>query len=197
MTILAIGGTGRVGSAVVQRLAEEGVPVRVLSRNPDKVANLPAGAQAVIGDLDKPETLAPIFEGVSAMLLSLTVDPYEEARGLAAVEAAAAAGVKKVVHIAVKNYDGSDSRVFYQAKLTIEKRIRELGLTLVSIRPANFFQSDSTLKGYILDQGVFPPPIGSKGVDRLDARDVGYAAAGALLTSDFDGQDVDLYGPET
>lgn len=197
MTILAIGGTGRVGSAVVQRLVEEGVSVRVLSRNADKLAKLPAGAEGVLGDLDKPETLGPVFDGVTAMLLSLTVDPHEQARGLTAVEAAARAGVTKVVHISVKMYEGSDSRVFYQAKQAIEKRIRELGLTLTTIRPANFFQSDSTLKTYLVDQGVFPPPIGSRGVDRLDARDVGYAAAGALLSSDYDNQDIDLYGPET
>lgn len=197
MTILIIGGTGRVGSAAIGSLVKSGVPLRCLSHNAQNLAALPAGVEPAFADLDDPATLKAAFKGVSSVLLSLTVHPNEAARGLAALKAAQDAGVEKVVHVSLKHYPGSESRVFYQAKQDIERHLQASPFQTVILRSANFFQSDSTQKAYILEQGVFAPPIGSIGVDRIDSRDVGYAAAAALINDDYDGQEADLYGPET
>ncbi len=197
MTLLLIGGTGRVGSAVLGELLGRGEPVRCLSHTPEKLAALPAGVERAQADLDDPSTLGPAFEGVRAMLLSLPVSPAEEARGKTALLAAVQAGVRKVVHISVKHYPGSETRVFYQAKQALEAEIARSPLTWTVLHAANFFQADSTLKGYIVDQGLYTPPIGHIGVDKMDARDVGHAAARALTSDDHDGRHVDLYGPVT
>ena len=177
MTVLVIGGTGRVGSAAVQQLLASGARVRCMSHSPDKLAALPKGVEGVFADLDDPSTLAPAFEGVEVALLSIPVQPTERARGLAALDAAVASGVRKMVHISLKHYPGSETRVFYQAKQAIEQAMAAAPITRIVLRPANFFQSDSTLKIYMTEQGAYPPPIGHVGVDRIDARDVGYAAA--------------------
>ena len=52
MKILVIGGTGKVGTEVVQAPLRRGESVRVLTRN--KEAKLPDGAKMAIGDLLKP-----------------------------------------------------------------------------------------------------------------------------------------------
>ena len=196
MTILVLGGTGRVGSATVDNLLAAGESVRTISRSAERLAALPPGVEGIVADLDDPETLKPAFAGVTSVLLSLLVHPDEGMRGHNALRAAVEAGVRKVVHISVKHYPGSDGKLFYAAKRSIEKELVELPMTHIILRPANFHQSDSGMKAMIAEQGIYPPPVGSVGIDRIDSRDVGYAAAQALTTDTFDDQDVDLYGPE-
>jgi uncharacterized protein YbjT (DUF2867 family) len=195
MTILILGGTGRVGSAAIARLLDMGERVRCLSHSHEKLSALPDVVEKAFADLDDPQSLSSAFRDVDRVLLSLAVNPNEEPRGLAAIDAALAAGVRKVVHISLVHTPGSESKVFYKAKRAIEERLSHSGLTTTILRPANFYQSDDNLKPYIVDDGLYPPPIGSTGVDRLDSRDVGYAAAGALTSSTFDNQEAELYGP--
>jgi uncharacterized protein YbjT (DUF2867 family) len=197
MTILIIGGTGRVGSAAIDTLLGSGASVRCLSHSQEKLAALPKGVEHAFADLDDPSTLPAAFDGVRAVLLSLAVHPNEEARGLASIDAAVAAGVSKVVHISLNHYPGADERVFYQAKQAIEPRLRRSDFASTIIRSANFYQSDSTLKTYIVDSGIYPPPIGHVGVNRIDSRDVGHAAAMALMNETYDGQEAELYGSKT
>jgi uncharacterized protein YbjT (DUF2867 family) len=196
MTILVLGGTGRVGSAAIDTLLAAGRNVRTISRSAERLALLPAGVEGVVADLDDPESLKPAFAGVEAVLVSLLVHPDEGVRGHNALQAAIEAGVGKVVHISVKHYPGSDDKLFYMAKQAIEKELLAAPVKHVIIRPANFHQSDSGMKAMIADQGIYPPPVGSVGIDRIDSRDVGYAAAQALITNAYDDQEVDLYGPE-
>jgi uncharacterized protein YbjT (DUF2867 family) len=59
-TVLVTGATGRVGGRVVARLSEAGVTVRALSRDP---------ASAVVGDLNRPESLKSAVDGVDAVFL--------------------------------------------------------------------------------------------------------------------------------
>ncbi len=197
MTILVIGGTGRVGSATIAALQASSETVRCLSHSPEKLAKLHPQVEGVYGDLDDPATLDDAFSGVRAVLLSLPVTPDELRRGMTAIDAAESAGVEKIVHISVKHYPGSETRVFYQAKKAIEDRLATAPLTWTVIHAANFFQADSTLKSYVLDQGLYTPPIGSIGVDKMDARDVGFAAAKSLTSDTYDNRSVDLYGPRT
>ena len=197
MTILVIGGTGRVGSAAIDTLLGSGASVRCLSHSQEKLATLPKAVEHAFADLDDPSSLPAAFDRADAVLLSLAVHPNEEARGLASIDAALAAGVSKVVHISLNHYPGADERVFYQAKQAIERRLAQSDLVSTIIRSANFYQSDSTLKAYIVESGIYPPPIGHVGVNRIDSRDVGHAAAMALTTEAYDGQEAELYGSKT
>ena len=70
--VLVTGATGRIGSMVVDRLLEAGVPVRALTRRPDEAA-LPPGVEVVGGDLTVPESLEPALKGVSAVFLVWTL----------------------------------------------------------------------------------------------------------------------------
>ena len=56
MKILVIGGTGKVGTEVVQALLRRGESVRVLTRN--KEAKLSDGAEMAIGDLLNPDSVS-------------------------------------------------------------------------------------------------------------------------------------------
>ena len=47
MKVLAIGGAGKVGSAVVQELAKRGAEVRALVRNKESASKLSPGVEPV------------------------------------------------------------------------------------------------------------------------------------------------------
>lgn len=65
MTILITGGTGLVGSRLIERLIEQGIDCRVLVR-PGKAA--PAGTSRVEGDILDVGSLTTAVEGVSAVI---------------------------------------------------------------------------------------------------------------------------------
>ena len=67
--ILIVGGTGSLGSATARRLLARGRPVRVMTRIPEKAAELQAlGAQVVQGDLLDKASLAGACRGVEKVL---------------------------------------------------------------------------------------------------------------------------------
>ncbi|MBM3515580.1 MAG: NAD-dependent epimerase/dehydratase family protein [Alphaproteobacteria bacterium] len=194
MHILVFGGTGKTGAPAVKRLIEKGHAVRVFTRAPAKVV---AGATPVTGDLDKPETLTSVFAGVDAVLMVLMVNPAEQARGLAIVAAATTAGVKRIGLLSLVHGEGTEVVPFYASKKVIEAAMRESGLEWTVVRSAGFFQTDAGLKGDIVDKGIFSPPLGSCGINRIDTRDVGYALAEALTRTPFVSGEHRIFGPET
>lgn len=196
MVTLVIGGTGKVGSVAVRHLVKKGRIVRVFTHSPEKAAALPEGVEACIGDLDQPETIPPAFDGVDEMVLILAVNPKEEDRGLAAVEAAKAASVKRLVFISLVHGPGTEEVPFYRSKKVIEAAFMQSDMEWAVIRSSSFFQSDAGLKSDIVDKGIFSAPIGSTGVCRIDTRDVGYAVAEALTKEPFETGEFRIFGPE-
>ena len=196
MVTLVFGGTGKVGSVAVKHLIDKGRTVRVFTHSPDKLATLPQSVQAATGDLDHPETIPPAFDGVDEMILILAVNPNEQARGLAVVEAAKAAGVKRMVFLSLVHGPGTDKVPFYRSKLAIEAAFKQSDMQWAIVRSSSFFQSDAGLKSDILEKGVFSAPIGSMGVNRIDTRDVGYAVAEAMARDPFESGEFRVFGPE-
>jgi uncharacterized protein YbjT (DUF2867 family) len=196
MKTLVIGGTGMVGSRVVTGLLKEGVNVRVMGHSPEKLKNLPAGVEGYRADLDDPDTLSAAFEGIDSVFLLNTVGPNETNEGLAAVSAAKAARVKKIVYMSVSMPKGSETIPHFRSKIPVEKAVRESGIAYTILRPNNFFQNDFWLKSAIMQYGIYPQPIGKKGVNRADVRDIADCAVNALLKSGHEGLTYEIHGPD-
>ena len=62
--ILVAGGTGRLGTILVDRLTGRGLEVRVLTRHARRAAHLPETVPVITGDVRDPNTLRVAFEGV-------------------------------------------------------------------------------------------------------------------------------------
>lgn len=76
--ILVTGATGRTGPEVVKILAAMGVRVRAAVRDRAKAADMAeSGAEIAVADLGKPETLAPLLDGVAKAYLLSAADPQQ------------------------------------------------------------------------------------------------------------------------
>ncbi|MEV6681910.1 NAD(P)H-binding protein [Streptomyces erythrochromogenes] len=75
--LVLITGAGGVGRNVLERLRAHDVPVRVMVRRDDeRAAQLRAlGAQVVLGDLTRPETVEAALRGVRSMYFAMPVSP--------------------------------------------------------------------------------------------------------------------------
>ena len=176
--ILVTGGTGAVGSELLRLLSQAGVATRALTRNPQKAPNLP-GIIWVGGDLAKPETLTPAFEGAQKVFLLTSY--YEDMVTLQhnAIAAARAAGVTHVVKVSA--FAASDhsrapiGRWHYQ----VEKELEESGLGWTILRPHHFMQNLLAQAEYIVKDGVVYSASGDGKIPYIDPRDI---AAVAFVT---------------
>src|SRR5699024_10508169 len=99
MNILALGSTGKFAGHVVPALAARGHHVRGFVHDPAKAerARAAGAKEAVVGDL-RTGSLPGALEGMDGMFLILPAFAPDAAElGVAAVQAASAAGVRRVV----------------------------------------------------------------------------------------------------
>ncbi|MBI5070606.1 MAG: NAD-dependent epimerase/dehydratase family protein [Deltaproteobacteria bacterium] len=163
--VLVTGASGALGSEVVKRLA--GRRVRLLVRR--YPAEIPPGAEVVVGDLGDPEAVERAVRGVKAVIhvgAAMKGGWEEHERGTVVgtrnvVEACQRHGVSKLVHVSsmsVVDWAGSEGGVlsertadeprpddrgpYTRAKLEAEKLVRAAaaaGLPAVILRPGQIF----------------------------------------------------------
>lgn len=197
MATLVIGGTGNVGGLTASNLLEKGEKVTVMTRTADKIASLPGAVKGVVGNLADPPSLRKAFEGIENLFLITAVHPDEARHGQNGVHAAKKAGVKKIVYLSVALPADSHHIPHFASKIPIENAIRESGIGFTILRPNNFFQNDLMFKDAIMQFGLYPQPLGMKGVSRVDSRDIADAAANALTEDGHDKKIYNLHGPES
>ena len=180
MTILVTGATGTVGRQVIEQLVKRGADVRALVRDPAK-ANLPAGIAVVQGDLLDVDSLRGAFSGVSTLFLLNAVASDEFTQALIALNLAREAGVERIVYLSVIHSDLYVNVPHFAGKFAVERMIEKMGFNATILRPAYFMNNDLTIKDVVTGYGVYPMPIGSKGLAMIDARDIGEIAAIELI----------------
>ncbi len=180
MKVLVIGGTGTVCAAVVNALRAAGHEPRVMTRSMEKAKQLPDGTESVVADLEHPSTLSPAFHGVEGAFLLATISQTETTQSLAGVEAARAASLERLVYLSVIMPPGSEKIPHFASKVPVEQAVQASGIPWTILRPNNFFQNDLWLRDAITNHGVYPQPIGSRGLNRVDVRDIADAAAHAF-----------------
>lgn len=201
MTILVTGATGNVGRQVVEHLVKRGADVRALVRDPSK-ADLPAGVDVVQGDLLDVDALRGAFSGVSTLFLLNAVVADEYTQALIALNLAREAGIERFVYLSVIHSDLYVNVPHFAGKYGVERMIEQMGLNATVLRPAYFIDNDLTIKDVVSGYGVYPMPIGSKGLAMVDTRDIAEVAAIELLRRERSAvplalDRINLVGPET
>ncbi len=201
MTILVTGATGRVGRHLVQSLFERGANVRVLTRDPAK-AEFPATVEVVQGDLLDIDALRRAFAGVRTLFLLNAVSGDEFTQALIALNIARESGVERVVYLSVLHAGRFVNVPHFAVKSGAERMIEAMGVSATILRPAYFIDNEHMIKDVILNYGIYPMPIGSKGIAMIDARDIAEVAAIELVRRDqASGKlpltTINLVGPQT
>lgn len=201
MTILVIGATGRVGRHVVDQLVQREADVRVLSRDPAK-ANFPAGVEVVQGDLLDVDTVRSAFTSVRTLFLLNAVTGDEFTQAIITLNLAREAGVTRVVYLSVFEADRAVNVPHFAVKYGAERMLEAMGFSATILRPTYFIDNEAMVKDVILNHGVYPMPIGGKGVAMVDARDIAEVAAIELIRRDtardnLPIETINVVGPDT
>ncbi|WBV43881.1 SDR family oxidoreductase [Pseudoroseomonas cervicalis] len=201
MTILVTGATGTVGRLLVQQLVERGAAVRALVRDP-AAARLPAGVELARGDLLDIASLRAALSGASSLFLLNAVVPEEVSQALIALNLAREAGIGRIVYLSVLHSDLYANVPHFAGKFAVERMIERMGLSATILRPAYFMQNEGMIRDVVLGHGVYPVPIGQKGLAMVDARDIAEVAALELLRRErsatpLPAERINLVGPET
>lgn len=83
-----------------------------------------------------------------------------------------------------------------------ERMLQQMDFSATVLRPSYFIDNELMIKDLILNHGVYPMPIGSKGVAMVDARDIAEVAAIELIRGDsaptkLPIETINLVGPDT
>ena len=201
MTILVTGATGRVGRQVVDQLVKRGADVRALVRDPSK-ANFPASVNVAQGDMLDLDSLRRAFVGVRTLFLLNAVAGDEFTQALIALNVARESGVERVVYLSVMHAERFVNVPHFAVKSGAERMIEQMGFSATILRPAYFMDNEHMVKDVIVNHGVYPMPIGSKGVAMVDTRDIAEVAAIELVRRDaapgkLPIEILNLVGPDT
>lgn len=201
MTILVTGSTGTVGRQVVEQLVKRGADVRALVRDPSK-ASFPAGVGVVQGGMLDVDSLRSAFSDVSTLFLLNGVVPDEYTQALIALNVAREAGIERIVYLSVLNSELFANVPHFAGKFGVERMIEQMGLNATILRPAYFISNDLTIKDVVTGYGVYPMPIGSKGLAMVDTRDIAEVAAIELIRREQAAAPlpldrINLVGPDT
>jgi uncharacterized protein YbjT (DUF2867 family) len=188
--ILVTGATGNAGGAVVRALVERGEPVRALVR---EGRELPAGVQPAVGDLNRPETLVPHLDGVSAAFLLSGYDGLEDT--LAAMRRA---GVERVVLLSSSAAPSGDlTNAVARYHILSERAVRESGMAWTFLQPNSFMANTLRWLPQLRAGDVVRLPFANVRVAPIDPDDLGAVAATALTEAGHEGRSYRLSGPES
>ena len=201
MTILVTGATGNVGRNVVEQLVSRGADVRALVRDAAK-ADFPASVEVAQGDLLDVDSLRAAMSGVSTLFLLNGVVADEFTQAVIALNVAREVGIERVVYLSVIHSDVYVNVPHFAGKFGVERMIDALGIPATILRPAYYMDNEITVKDVVTGHGIYPMPIGEKGLAMVDARDVGEVAAIELIRREQSREPlptirINLVGPDT
>ncbi|KAA6184325.1 NAD(P)H-binding protein [Thiohalocapsa marina] len=222
MKIGIIGGTGFVGSHVVDRLCADGHEVRLLVR-PGSEDRLPAhpGVSTIAGDVGDEAAVDTLLQGCDAAIYligilrefpasGITFDALQRRGAERMMAVAEALGVKRFLLMSANGIDAA-ATPYQTTKLAAEETLKASGLDWTIFRPSVIFGDPrgrmefcTQLKAELIDspvpaplfyQGLLPVNAGAFELGPVHVEDVAAAFATALQRPDSIHQSYDLCGP--
>jgi uncharacterized protein YbjT (DUF2867 family) len=177
-TTLVVGGTGKTGRRVVERLRARGLPVRVGSRSGEPPF-----------DWEDPSTWAPVLDGVGSAYVSHHLDAVPGAAETVGsfAKLAVKSGVPRLVLMSGRGEEEADR---------VEQAVRDSGAELTVLRSTWFAQnfSEEYWRDYVLG-GEVALPAGDTPEPFVDVDDLADVAVAALTDDRHIGQVYELTGP--
>ncbi|MEV7781164.1 SDR family oxidoreductase [Kitasatospora sp. NPDC088351] len=210
---LVTGATGYIGGRLVPELLAAGHSVRCLVRDPGRLRDHPwrARVEAAAGDVTRPDTLTGAFAGIDVayyLVHSLGTGRGFEATDRSAArafgEAAARAGVRRIVYLGGLNPTGVPARDLsphLRSRAEVGRALRASGVPTAELRAAVIIGSGSAsfeMLRYLTERlpvMVTPSWVGTR-IQPIAVRDVlRYLTAAASLPPEVN-RAFDIGGPE-
>lgn len=206
------GAFGFTGRHVTQRLLDAGKTVRTLTGRPQLwgSASDPFGGavEAIPLDFERPDALVDGLQGADTLYNTYWVRfasgevTFERAvqNSRVLVRAAAAAGVRRLVHVSITNPSTDSHLPYFRGKAMVEDAIRESGLSYAIVRPALVFgEGDILLNNIAWALRRFPFfPVAGDGHYRAQPVYVeDLANLAVAVAEEPDNVTIDAVGPET
>jgi len=191
--IAVTGATGGVGGRVARALASQGRALRLVVRDAARAPGL--GAEVAEAQYRDGTAMRAAFEGAETVyLVSASESSDRVAEHVSAVDAAAAAGVERIVYVSFMGAAPDAVFTFARDHAATEERIRSTGLAHVFLRSCMYAEY---VPLFASAEGVIQGPAGdgrAAFVSRDDVADV--AAAVLAAPAEHDGRTYDVTGPE-
>ncbi len=177
---VVIGGTGKTGARVAQRLTAVGIRTRIASRT--------SGTRF---DWNDQSTWQPAMSGVEAAYVTYAPDlavPESSTHIEELAELAYREGVRRMVLLSGRGEPAAQKA---------EQVLADTGLEWAVVRASWFAQNFS--EGYLLDpirEGHLALPVGEVGEPFIDVDDLADVAVAALTRTDLLGRVLEVTGPE-
>ena len=198
--ILVAGGTGRLGTLVVRRLAARGLDVRVLTRDAERARHLGAGPIEVVeGDVRDRASIDAALGGVTTVVSAVqgfagpgkvTPASVDRAGNANLVDSAAAAGADVVLMSIVGASPDSPMELF-RAKYDAEQHLRASGAAWTIVRATAFVElwADIMKKPIVFGRGDNP-------INFVSVGDAAAVVERAVTDTALRGRTIDVGGPE-
>lgn len=195
--ILVCGATGGIGGEVCKLLKAAGAPFRAMARRQEQVDTFRRqGMDAVLGDFDRPETLAAAMQGCGTVFLITPPNPGQFTQETGAIDAAKRAGVGRIVKISASDGNVRTPVPWARTHALIDHHLRASGIGWTLLKPTAFMQNFLWFKKPVA-KGFLPQVTGDGSVSWVDTRDVARVAATVLTQEGHAGATYFLTGPET
>lgn len=183
--VLVTGATGRLGQLLVPRLLARGARVRALTRSAERAEGFRAQqVDVVVGGFEDADALRHASEGVSHLFLLSPITPTLAAQQIAAIEAAKAAGVQRIVKLSGSHWTLAPPgrSLSGDAHAEVEAALARTGIAHRVLRPNAWTQVMlARLAAEIAGGDILHAPHGEARTAYIDTRDIADVAVAALL----------------
>ena len=191
--IAVTGATGAVGRRLTARLAEAGARQRRVVRDPARAPRLPGTELRRASGYAAGTEMRAALEGAGTLfLMPASEAPDRVDQHKTAVDAAVAAGVRRIVYLSVVRAGADATFTLAHDHWATEEHVRATGLEWTFLR-MNLYMD--FIPAIVLPEGVIRGPAGDGRLAAVLRDDVAAAAAAVLTSERHGGRTYDLTGP--
>ncbi|WP_028863625.1 NmrA family NAD(P)-binding protein [Psychromonas aquimarina] len=196
--ILVIGGTGNVGTPLVELLQKSDADYRVLVRSDAAEQKLTAqGVPTVRGALGDWSSIEAAVAGVDTVFLLSSPELNLLELHTRLIDIAVSAGVRKIVRLSSQPAQTNPEVPMYGMHAEADDYLIQSGLEYAVLRPDYFMQNIENMHSrFIKQSSMFAQYLGDARIPMVDTRDIAQAALHCLISDEFNNQIHYITGPD-
>ncbi|MDT7570185.1 MAG: hypothetical protein QOE05_359, partial [Actinomycetota bacterium] len=193
MALIALtGATGGIGGRVARSLATHGAQLRLVARDPARAPDV--GAEVRQASYGESDSMREALAGAHTLFFVSAAEDADRVRlHTSVVDDAVAAGVERIVYLSFLNAAENSTFTFARDHWATEQHIRHTGLRHTFLRDAMYADF---LPGLAGADRIIRGPAGDGALTPVAQDDVAAVASAVLLSDRYDGDTLDLTGPE-